>query len=431
MVLAEHFERGGDRGLAAAWYRRAAEHALAACDFRGAAARAERGVACGASGELLGALRLTTAEAHKWCGEFAEAARDGLDAMGLLPHGSPAWFAAAGEAAEGSGKLDDLAQLRMIGEALLETAEDPTEGLGPHVTATAHAAFQLFSHGNYELAVALLDRVERLAGQVVDPGIVARIYQARSSRAMYSGDAGAYLESEHAAALAFERAGDLRYACMQHGHVGYACLEIGAHADAERWLRETLELATRLGLHNVVATAKHNLGRALMHRGSLDEALAIETEAFEAFRAQGDRRLEGAARLYLGYIYGELGDHDRAETEVRAALETALPPIRPQMLASLAQVLLAVGRAEEALAAAREAAATLELLGGIEEGESLVRLVLAESLDAMGDRGAARGAARRARDRLAARAAKISDPEWRASFLERVPENARTLALKL
>ena len=34
-----------------------------------------------------------------------------------------------------------------------------------------------------------------------------------------------------------------------------------------------------------------------------------------------------------------------------------------------------------------------------------------------------------AHQRLAARAARISDPGWRKSFCERVPENARTLGL--
>jgi tetratricopeptide (TPR) repeat protein len=149
-------------------------------------------------------------------------------------------------------------------------------------------AFQLFSHGHYELAQMLLDRVDA-AGELGDPGVLARVYQARSSRSMYSGDAGAYLETEQAAAIEFERAGDRRYACMQRGHVGYACLEIGAYADAERWLRNALDAGWQLGLQNVVATAKHNLGRALHHQQRLDEALAIEGEAIEMFHAQNDR----------------------------------------------------------------------------------------------------------------------------------------------
>jgi hypothetical protein len=58
-----------------------------------------------------------------------------------------------------------------------------------------------------------------------------------------------------------------------------------------------------------------------------------------------------------------------------------------------------------------------------------VRLVHAEALAATGQREAAAGVLTAARDRLRAKAAQISDPAWRRSFLERVPENAETLRL--
>ncbi|MEO8704370.1 MAG: protein kinase [Kofleriaceae bacterium] len=431
MALAEHFERGGEPARAAEPYFHAAERSLAACDFASAIARSEHGVACGAAGELLGALRLVAAEAHKWIGDFARAAEASADALALLSPGTARWYAAAGEAAEASGKLDDVQRLAAIATQLAATPETHASTLAARITATAHAAFQLFSHGHYELAQVLLDRVD-LAGQsLVDPGVLARVYQARSARAMFAGDAGAYLESEQAAAVEFERAGDLRYAMMQRGHVAYACLEIGAYAEAERLLREVIVAATPLGLWNVVATAKHNLGRALQRRGSLDEALAVETEAFEMFHDHGDRRLAGATRIYLSYILLDRGDVDRAETELRLAYETAQAPVRPQILASLARVLLVRGRLVEAVAAARDAAAALAQIGGVEEGEALVRLMLAEALVATGDRAAGLAAARAAYARLLERAARISDPDWRRSFLERVPENARTVELGL
>jgi hypothetical protein len=91
-------------------------------------------------------------------------------------------------------------------------------------------------------------------------------------------------------------------------------------------------------------------------------------------------------------------------------------------------VLLRRGAAEGALAAAREAIDLLDTLGTLEEGEALVRLVYAEALHASTDRRAA-SAILDARDHLLDRAAKIRDPLLRRSFLERVPENARTVAL--
>jgi serine/threonine protein kinase/tetratricopeptide (TPR) repeat protein len=428
MVLAEHFERGAAPTRASLWFRPAVDQALAAGDFRAAARRAERGVACGATGETLGLLRRAQGEAHKWCGEFAEAERYSLQALGLLLRGSAPWFSAAGEAAEACGKLGDVEQLAMIAHELT-TAPDLEGELAARVSATATCAFQLYNHGKYQLASEMVDQIDRVAGEVHDPRILARIYQTRSSRAMFAGDAGAYVVSEQAAALAFEQAGDLRYACMQHGHVGYAYLEIGAYAEAERWLRKALEGGVRMGLQNVVATAKHNLGRALQHQGRLDEAVVVENEAIEAFAAQGDRRLESASRTYLASILATRGELAVAEDLTRQALQTVQAASRPTLLSDLAGILLKQGRTHEALIAAREAHDLFDALGGVEEGESQIRLIIAEALLATGDTEGARASIRRARERLLSRAAKISDAEWRSSFLDNLPENARTLSL--
>ncbi len=427
MVLAEHYQRAGDP-RAREHFLRAAEQALAACDFGSAKARTQLGVDCDATGEILGALRLVEAEALKWAGEFAAARAPSREAMNLLPVGSARWFAAAREAADAYGKLDDVDSLSGIGEAL-RAAPANAGTVNVRIAAIAQAAFQLFSHGLFDLAMDLLDRIEQLSGDDVGPGVLARVYQARSSRAMYDGDAGAYLETELAAAAAFERAGDERYACMQRGHVGYACLEIGAYADAELHLREALASGLRLGLSNVVATAKHNLGRALQLQGQLAEALAIESEAVALFVAQGDHRLESAAHTYLAYILYELGELDRAEAELARSLELALPPIRPQILASQAYVFLAQNRVADALARATDAQHEFDEIGGVEEGESLIRLMLVEARLASGDRDGAREAVHAAHARLQARASRISDPERRRMFLEQIPENVRTLEL--
>jgi eukaryotic-like serine/threonine-protein kinase len=425
VALADHFERGGDGERAAVLYRAAAEQALAACDFRGALARCDRAVAC--DGES-GPIALVRAEAHRWLGELAESATHARAALAALPRGTVQWFAAANEAAEASGKLGDRASLEAVAELLREAPSDRTT-LGARVTATANAAFQLFSYGSHALAQVLLDLVEHVAPAVEEPAILARIYQARSSRSMFTGDAGAYLESELAAFAAFERAGDLRYACVQRGHVGYAWLELGAYAEAEEALRDALDRATALGLQNVVATAKHNLGRALAARGDLVEAARVEAEAVAAFDAQGDRRLTGGARLYLGAIYYEQGEFAAAEREVSLALASSQLPMQAQMRATLARILLASGRVVNALAEARSAMKILDELGAIEEGEALVRLVLAEALLGSDRREEARAVIGVAGARLLARAERISDPRYRKSFVERVADHARTIEL--
>ncbi|HET9993165.1 MAG TPA: AAA family ATPase, partial [Kofleriaceae bacterium] len=162
LALADHFDRGGDAMRAAGLYRAAAQQALAACDFRGALARAGRAIACGDAG---GEVELVMAEAHRWLGELAETVTHARAALQLLPRGSEAWFAAANEAAEGYGKTGDHVQLEGIAE-LLHDAPRSRDALGACVTATANAAFQLFSFGSHKLAQVLLDEVERAAPHV-------------------------------------------------------------------------------------------------------------------------------------------------------------------------------------------------------------------------------------------------------------------------
>ena len=73
--------------------------------------------------------------------------------------------------------------------------------------------------------------------------------------------------------------------------------------------------------------------------------------------------------------------------------------------------------------------ALFDQLGGIEEGEALVRLAFAEALEASGDHRGACEAIAIGRTRLLERAGKLRDAEFRRSFLERVADHARTLAL--
>ena len=197
-------------------------------------------------------------------------------------------------------------------------------------------------------------------------------------------------------------------------------------------MRDVLTTARRIGLAYVVASAQVNLGPVLLQRGRAQEALAMARAGVEAFKTQNDPRTEGVARIYLTGILAATGELERAEIEARAALALleTVPGLRPEGLAMLAHVLLVRGRGEEALVAASDAMTELEARSSmLEEGESLVRLSFARALDAAGDRAAAQRVIAKARDRLRERAAQIAREDWRRTFLENVPEHARTLAL--
>jgi tetratricopeptide (TPR) repeat protein len=169
----------------------------------------------------------------------------------------------------------------------------------------------------------------------------------------------------------------------------------------------------------------------LARRGQLAEALAVEEESASFYRSVANQRREGQSRIYLAMIHGLAGGFEAAEREARAAVAglASIRPTRAHALAQLAQVLLAQGRGAEAAVVAAEAAGILDELGGIDEGEALVRLVRAEALALEGREAEARATIAEAKRRLLARAARISHEAWRESFVRGVPENARTLEL--
>jgi tetratricopeptide (TPR) repeat protein len=217
---------------------------------------------------------------------------------------------------------------------------------------------------------------------------------------------------------------------MERVRLGYGLNLVGQHAGAEQVLRDAWSQAEAMNLAKSAALAKHNLGYSLAALGRFAEAQEVERSALESFRAQGDRRLEAACAMFLARILAWAGDLPEAERSAREAVATCNPrtPLHAYAQAVLASVLLRRGAVDAALAEATAAKHTLDTIGA-EGGESLIRLCHAEALHARGDVAAARASIAEAQGALARRAARISDADMRASFLEQVPENRRTMEL--
>jgi tetratricopeptide (TPR) repeat protein len=308
-----------------------------------------------------------------------------------------------------------------------------SDALSAQVICLSECATHLIFGGRYATADALCEAIANKVAmlQAADVQAVAAFEQTRAIRAMAGGDLGAAKAGFEAALAASGKAGNQRSTCVIRSNLGFVLAELGDFKGAEESLRAALGAADRMALHDLSTVVTHNLGHVLAYCGNLEEALRLEHQAVEAFQKHGDPRLEGLARTYLAKISILCGDLSAAERESRTAVDllVATPPLRAGALAVLARALLGQGRSTEALEAAREASALLESLGTIEEGESLVRLVYAEALAADGKEADFVVAITAARDHLLARAAKISDPVWRARFLTGVPDNAQTITL--
>ena len=131
--------------------------------------------------------------------------------------------------------------------------------------------------------------------------------------------------------------------------------ELGRDDEAERHLREALEMRRRLGQDEVALIKNmNNLASVLMGRGAFDEAEELYRQGLELRQGRGDEAATAASlQLSAGPAYLR-GDFETAEPLYRQALELRRRVLGPehtrtaQTLDGLANVLAAQGRLDEA-----------------------------------------------------------------------------------
>ncbi|MFW5740899.1 MAG: serine/threonine-protein kinase PknK, partial [Myxococcota bacterium] len=243
-----------------------------------------------------------------------------------------------------------------------------------------------------------------------------------------AGDHAHSLELTERAVSAFEQAGDVRRACVFRVNIGNAAMLLGDYEAAESLLDAALTEAASMRLAGA-ATMRLNLGITLARLGKIDQGQELVTRALRTYVRRGDWGGECGARVYLAEILWMQGDRDGAEREALAAVERAhiSPVIQAEALGMLSMV--QQDRPMEAFISASQAMELLQSVGGVAEGEARIRLAYALALDALGHGESAARAYEQGRKRLQDRAARISDEKWRRSFLEGVPDHARTMQL--
>jgi serine/threonine protein kinase/tetratricopeptide (TPR) repeat protein len=431
LALAGHFDKGGDAERALEWYRLAAQDAIDGNDFETAlvavaSARASVVTRSGSATELAELLRLE-AEAHLWRGEYRDAEVAGERALGALAPHTPDWFRSIFVVVSACQQTGDLDRVVEIAGLLLALPcwDQPTPAL---MEAASRVAVVLTHTGRFEAADPLFEQLEGVADSpsCADPVTRARWLTSKASRALYRGETEHYATWSKLASETFARMGDRRNAAIQRHNAGHGSYELGAFAEAEEHLRAAHDLAEELGLPNVVAAAKTNLGYVLTRLGELDAARELLVAAVAMLEAQGDRRMQGGALSHLaGLRLAQVQVPEAHEAARRAAeLLEPFPPVRVHALARRAEAELGSGDVDRAVATTGLGMELLDELGGSADGELALRLCRAKALDELGEHDQAREVLRTAYERLSARAAAIEDDALRRSFLEQVPENA-------
>jgi tetratricopeptide (TPR) repeat protein len=346
------------------------------------------------------------------------------------PCGSLPWVQAVFAYIQGAmlaGRIGDL--LAAIGR--LREAVPVPEALGKMSFAFIPAILLLEILGQVEDASAMEAQLISIVAATDDREPIARFWRlvAVAMRAAYAHEDPwtALQDSDALQPICDATGGEHMFLVMQVLR-GMNLWFLGAVAAAEPILKESAAADEALGVASSVR--RFALAWLLADRGALDEARALAAQLVEHGRAQGNPLAEGRGHWVLAEVLRRAGDLDAADRESAVALGMAVPLDRPGVLGTLAMLRLAGGRAADALAAAEEATAACAAMGGCGQYRgAFVRLARAEALHATGALEAAREAIADARARLLATADEIPDPGFRASFLEAVPENARTLAL--
>ena len=438
LALAAHHEHGGNTERALSYLQKGAQKAIDGNDFRTALDAVARARALLPEDDHTGAGRLARsaagklarleAEAHLWRGENDLAEQLSELAFASLPEQSDDWYRAIfvlASACQQKGEPDRAAEIARL---LLESSawENPNT---PLLVSGSRAAVVLTQAGRFEIADQLLERLERIAPALThrDAAALALWLATKATHALYHTEIEKYLCWSMLASDTFERVGDLRNATIQRHNGGHASNELGAYREAERHLSEVLGHADRLGIPNVLAGARNNLGFALTRLGRFDEARPLLVEAERLLEKHGDQRMRGGALNHLAELELLEGNLERAEETARQAVSVLepYPPVRTQAIATLAEVLLAQGKADESLDTTTSGVELLDSLGGRADGELALLLAHAHALSSSGAEARAQQVLGRARTRLNERASTIEDTELQKSFLEQIPENAR------
>ncbi|HEX3477136.1 MAG TPA: AAA family ATPase [Kofleriaceae bacterium] len=428
MVLAGHFERGGQPARAAEFYLRAAEQALHVLDLEAVIARADLGLSCAPPQQLRLALLGARSDASRRLQRVTIGEAEEL--IGAAPRGSLAWA---------RGML--AYQLRALMERRVEDLADPRVRL-EEVTPDPGAAGAMSLV--FLTRVFILDSFGHVAWGSAQDEAFSALVRARGEQ-----EPLATVWWHVAIGVRGSHVYDDPWSAMQHGEAIQPICEalgsqliflnmqlirginqwyLGALASAVQTLEGIPGADTAIGM----ASSMRRLSLSWVHadRGAFERACAVASQLVESGRGRNNVAEQSRGRWALAEALRRMGDLAAAEREIEAALALAMPLEAPGVLATLARLRLAQDRAAEALVAAEDAMARYAAMGACGMFRAaFVRLAHAEALHATGAHDAARAAIAQARARVLAVAARISDPDYRASFLAQVPENARTLSL--
>jgi tetratricopeptide (TPR) repeat protein len=393
---------------------------------------AKRGLACGAEGELRGALLSLEVSAYMWREQFYETIPLGTEALDLLPEGTRSWCRSLRHLCATATVTQQLGMLTELGSRLARVGPSD-DAHGEYARAATWFACMFAFTGMKEESRAFQARAWK-TGEAAgrddlltwgyltmmdghDRFLIEELPWSSMTRLMKATDA-------------LRAVGERLFAPIVSAWLGKELHDLGDVTGAEAVLREALVQAELLGRATALTYVRTCVARLCTQTAPtlcLDEPERLARDVIAAKNAT----VMGLAHGVLAEIRRRQGDLDSAEREARTACEAArpFPTFAGEVTALHARILLEQGRAQEAIPVAEAALTELERLALAGSGEVDLRLSLAEALHAAGRVEAARAALSDAIPRLKKRVSDIPEPAARERYLTNVPANARLVAL--
>jgi eukaryotic-like serine/threonine-protein kinase len=425
IVVAEHFDRGGVRGRAAAWYLRAAEQALDGNDLDSAIEHARRGIERTEDAALLGELELVIADAELWRGRLPAARDAAMRAIERLEKGTAAWFHGMGLAVTTRGQLGDNEGVIALLEAAM--VSDPrADALSQFVLCLTRACSQLVWAGHGDSARRALAHVDAaVAGRKLSANAEGRLLFARAYDAFDRGIndqcIGWLMQASEAQERALAKRDALQsrlLAAMILGFSGMLSESIQRLAACER---EALALAAPY----LASWARFEIALMTLLRGDREGGLSILDSVPDA--TKNTPLFRSGFAVVAGYTAIELGDCAGARAAIER-VDTEVPRYRAALDAILARVVLAEGDREAARTIADAAVATLASVRGLKTEVFIAGYAALIDVYEVLEPRRARAIAERLASTLQETSAQFRDRALAESFLTNIPWNRQILA---
>ncbi|MHC4972761.1 MAG: BREX system ATP-binding domain-containing protein [Planctomycetota bacterium] len=263
-------------------------------------------------------------------------------------------------------------------------------GLLEHAETVLAVALSYSDIGRRETAVRMLEALQNAAAEAGEEDI--RLEAAvRLSRTRHSAHGAAGIDE--AALRAAARREDLRICGMARFLLGQLYRDRGDLKEAERWLREAVDLLRARGQEGSLATALDLLAGVRKRQGDFNEAERLHTEAARCAKNVGHRVNAAVSEINAALVAFAQGTTEglaeKLEQAVRTLTLEGAANLAAHATVMLANVHLAAGRLDAADEAVADALPSLERTGYL-SGLVDARIIAAETALARGDRDHAR-----------------------------------------